>query len=351
MKNVVEVLKGLSEGENYFIQIPDYKRIGNKVVDEFEVFVRKSIPTPTPFELVGNENRLNISIQNKIYGVVTLNPIQAKKVGLPKTISGPIEYKTKTVIRDGKLNAEKIEIIVDMVTFMKIKKAGLKFQQLEELSYPGIHMILDLTGLPIADNCKVNTSLEEVLSNMNEINILKAKQKVLNALVNKLPSTKDEPFAGFTAEQTEMLREHGLNEKLQYIGVDVKVEETEEAYTGQVIEFKLKGSSMSSFSEMLNRVASGKKLNALDQVQFDFNNEVTDMVAALEITEAEDLRTFYKSELKKIKGKLFTIKLQNVIIKMIYSTSSLQEVALDSTGDTQYKGMLTVSFKDAAFTK
>lgn len=349
MKSVLEVLNILNDGENYLVKVNNYNRISNKSVDEFDMFERNAISVPTPFELMGNENRLNISLQNKIYGIVKINPIQARKVGLSNTINSSMIYRNKTVIRDGKLNVEELELIVDTQTYLLLKKNNINFKQLEnDTTYPGFKIILNLVGLPII-NATNNISLDEILENVNSINVLKAKQKVLNSLIKELPK-EEEAIPGFTEEQTQLLKEYGLNEKLQYIGIENKTNETEEVYDGEIIEFKVKGSSMNSFKKVLERIKENKKLNKLDQIQYDFYNDIKDKVKMMGLTDVEDLKMFYKSELKKIKGQLFSIKMRNTIIKIEFINSEISEVAFDSDNTFSYNGLVIVR-KEEKFTK
>ena len=348
--NVIDVLKILNEGQNYLVKVNNYNKIGNEVVDEFDMFERSAVSIPTPFELQGNENRLNISVQNQIYGVVTINPIQAKRVNLPKIIETPKMYRTKTVIVDGKLNIENLEVIIDNTTYFQLKKYNVNFEELENpTSYPGHYILLQLTGLPISN--KQDFTLDEILENVEKLNELKAKQRVLNALNKKLPSESNETIPGYNEEQTQVLKDHGLNEKLVYVGIENKVKEAKEVYEGDIIEFKVKNSTMSSFSDVLKRISSGKKLNTMDQIQYDFYNQVLDKTKALDLNEVDELRNFYKSELKKIKNQIFYITLRNTMIKIAFKDSALNEVLFDSEGNFGYKGKLTINYKSKQFSK
>lgn len=352
MTNVVEILKMLNEGENYFIGIKNYSRIGNEVVDEFNMFQRSLTSVPTPFNLSGKEDRLNMSVQNKVYGTVKLNPKQAKKVGLPNEIKTSMMYKSKVIIRDGQLNADNIEVIVDTPTYLKFKKNGVQFTELENATtYPGYHIDIALKGLPISK--QVFFTLDDILNNVNKLNELRAKQRVLNSLSKSLliSTPKDEVIPGFTEEQTEVLRDHGLNEKLVYVGVDVKIKDTEETYSGQVINFKVKGSTFSSFTQVLKRVAAGNKLNKYDQVQFDYYNELNSQIATLGMTEDQDIHGYYEAKLKKIKAEIFSLTLENTLIKLSLLESPLNEVAFDTDGEFAYKDQLTIKFNEGSFTK
>ena len=115
--------------------VDNYNKIGAEMVDDFNLFVRNEIPTPTPFQLIGNDTRMNISVQQKTYGQVKINPIQAKKVGLDKVINGPMTYNTKTLIVDGILNVKKIQCIVCLKTYMQLKKLNVTMEDLDNTTY------------------------------------------------------------------------------------------------------------------------------------------------------------------------------------------------------------------------
>lgn len=348
MLTVIDILNILSGGENYLIKVNNYNRITNDVVDEFNLFERKEIPVPTPFKMSASESRVNISIQNKIYGEVKLNPRQAARVGLPSVIqTGPI-YKSKTIIRDGKLNCSNLDLIVDLQTCLKLTKYNVPFTRIEyKTTQPGICINIDLNGLDIIDHKSGEVSLDNILDNIESMNILKAKQKVINALIKDI-SVVEDTIPGFSKEQTELLLDHGLDCNLQYIGVANKIKETVETYTGDVVNFKVKGSTMSSFSKVLERVKDGKKLNELDTVQFNYYNELQQKLNIFKNN--DDILFTLNSELSFIKGQLSRLKMKNVLTKMLIINSPVSEMAFDTTQPIQYKG-LTIEISQQTFSK
>lgn len=347
--NLLDVLKVLNEGENYLIKIDNYNNIGCEIRDNFNLFQRNEIPVPTPFELVGNDNRINLSVNNKVYGQVKINPIQAKKVGLPSIINGPMIYNRKTIIKDGELNIKTMDLIVDIKTYMTLKNNNIKFEEFANTtSYPGNIIKLDLTTLSIK-NVKTNFTMDEIIKNVENINSLKAKQKVLNTLLANLPKDNIQQFAGFTPEQTELLKEHGLDSNLTYIGVDNEIIEKEQ-YISEVLEFKLKGSSMSAFSEVLNRVNNNKPLNKLDTIQYEYYNELNYLMEQIQIINDEDKKQYLQDQLKNIKGQLFNLRLRNVMIKLELFNSPIREMALENDSAYVYNG-LKIQFINKTFVK
>lgn len=348
MLTVVDILRILGEGENYLIKVNDYNKITNEVEDEFNLFERKEMPIPTPFKVSGSDTRVNISIQNKIYGQVKLNPRQAARVGLPSTIqTGPV-YKTKTIIRDGKLNCSNMDLIVDLSTCLKLTKYQVPFTKIEyHTTYPGVCINIDLNGYELIDNKVADMSLDNILDNVNNINKLKAKQKVLNALMKDLKEPIEE-IPGFSKEQTDLLFDHGLNDKLQYTGVANKTKETKETYSGDVVNFKLKGSSMSAFNKVLEKVETGKSLNQMDTIQYNYFIELKDKTN--NFISDEDKLFVLKTEVNGIKGQLSHLKMKNVLIKMLMLNSPISEMAFDTTQPISYKG-LTIELTQQDFTK
>lgn len=342
MLNVVNLLKLLSKGENYFIKVDNYNRIGVSSVDEFNLFENKEKPLPTPFKLIGNDTRINISVENKVYGTVKINPIQAKRVGLPNTISS-VTYKNKTIIKDNVLNINNMDVIVDMPTYLQLVKHGVEFTTLtEQYDYPGMAINIKLEGLPMVHS--METTLEEILNNVEKITELKMKRKVLKGLLKQYKVEEDIP--GFTAEQTQLLKDHGLNEKLQYAGVSNVEKPATETYTAEIINFKLKNSSSSSFEKMLERVEENKTLNKCDTIQYEYYLELTKTLSKVGSEMSKMILSNYLSE---VSAQINKITINNVIIKMQYLAMT-SEIAMDSLTDVKYKD-LKIEFKTETFKK
>lgn len=348
MLTVIDILMILNKGENYLIKVNDYNRINNVVVDEFNLFEKREIPVPTPFKMSGSDSRINISIQNKIYGEVKLNPRQASRVGLPSTIQTSPICKSRTIIRDGKLNCSNMDLIVDLETCLTLTRYNVPFTRIDyKTTHPGVCINIDLSKFQLIDQKVGSISLDEIHDNVKSINVLKAKQRVLNALIKDYKVTTG-TISGFTKEQTEILYDHGLDCNLQYIGVSNKIKETVETYTGDVVSFKVQGSSMSTFTKVLERVKEGKNLNELDTIQFNYYNEVQEKLNIFKRN--EDILFTLNNELSSIKTQLSGLKMKNVLIKMLMVHSPISEMAFDTTQPVQYKG-LTIEMSQGTFTR
>lgn len=335
---IMDVFNLLNEEGNYVFPIKDYKRIGRKVEDNFNMFekVERSL---TPFKLVVNKERLNLSIQNKFQGHVKLNPISAKKVDLPKKIQSNI-FRNKTIVKDGELNIEELEMIINTKTYLQLKRLGINMVEMKnDTQYEGYHITLNFKGLKLIDNKYKKYTLDSIMESSKEMFILEAKQKVVNTLLKLLP--EKDAIPGYNDEQIELLKEYGLDKNLNYKGIDNEVKAIKETYSSKVIEFKVKGcSGLPKLDDVLQRSIDGKKLNLGQQTMFDYYTEIKTNVGSMNNPSIEEMRLFYNMELKSIKKQLFKIKLNNTITKALMVQSPMQEIALDSSGKYQYKDLV-----------
>lgn len=344
---MIDVFTILNEGENYVFPIKNYNRIGKRIEDNFNLFSKNEVSL-TPFTLITNKERLNFSIQNRLHGLVKLNPKTAAKVGLPKEIKSNI-YRRKTLVKDGELNVESLELLVDTKTYFQLKALGLNIQDLEnDTQYPGYHIILDLTKIQLINDNYKNYTMDSIMDNVKETFILEAKQKVVNSL---LKSFAKESIPGFTEEQIEVLEEHGLDKNLKYIGVDNEEKEAEEEYSSKIIEFKIKGcGSLSSLNDVLKRVSENKKLNLGAQTMHDYYVQLKGKLVEMPDASEDDIKAYYDGELKSIKAQLFRLRLKSTIIKATMIQSPIDELAMETNSEYKYKD-LTISQTIKTFVK
>lgn len=346
MITVIDVLKVLERGENYLIKINNYNKISNEVKDVFNVYENNET-IPTRFKMNGHDSRMNISIYEKSTGYVKLNPRQAERVGLPYTIKTNPIVKSKVIIRDGELNCSNFDLIVDFNTYMTLKEFHIDFKKIDNnTNISGIAINLELNGLDIVDNKLYQPSLDDILNNCKKLNILKVKQKVLNALLSEYGEFKNDEF---TSEQLQILEDHGLNSSLQYVGVKNEIQQTNNEYTGKIVTFKTSGSSSSTFKVLMERVRDGKKLNELDTIQYEYYQELQNKMIVLGLIDVEK-KFLLNENLNSIKNEIKKIKLNNTIYKMLIAKTTSSEIAVDAA--TPYKhNELTIEIKDQIFTK
>lgn len=351
MKNlcIVDLLTILDEGESYIFNIKNYSRIGNKTVDNFNLFL-KNDSILSKFNLVVNKDRLNFSVRTIIYGNVKINPITAKRVGLPKIINSKL-FKTYTIVKDGKLNVDELELIINNRTYLLFKNSNINMEELDNnTEYFGHHVIISLKGLPLIDDKYNKYNYDDILSLNKELKELEAQQKVVNYFIKKLKETKEETIIeGFNEEQTLILKEHGLDDNLTYIGIDPEIKEAKETYEGKIIEFKIKNySSIPSVQNVLKRHDEHKPLNPISNLMLDYFLILKEN--SKNILDYDKLLSFYNIELKDIKSRILKLKIKNIIIKSLLMDSGNEELAIDSDTKIKYNE-LTIEKTLKTFTR
>jgi hypothetical protein len=286
--SVMDLLKLLANGENYYVPLSssEYNRIGLKVTDSFNLFKAnpdQKVMSPIN-EFIFNAKHLNISMRYMVNGTVALNPIEAKKLEMPKEVDSRI-YRTQTIIKDGQLNVTELKTVVDKDTYSRlmrmhaegiinlkelVKELNTNFKgEAEEgqMAIENLDVTFDLTAIPVINRMYAKLSTpENILETVKEIYILKARQKVFKYFADKIKAKsyankKTEAFTSYNADQIRLLESHGLNSKLDYQGVGLEKAEKNENdfYESRLLEFTLKGwSSLPKVDEVID----GKKKNA-----------------------------------------------------------------------------------------
>lgn len=344
---VMDLLNVLSTEENYYVPVKEYNRIGLKVTDEFDLFRPDAGPAVAQFtDFVFNEKHLNLSIRYQIRGTVGLNPKRAESVGLPKAIHSKI-WRNQTLIKDGNVNVPKFEAFVTRETldalsakrdsanpFFKVvdlhRYYGLQFDQVMTL------IEIDLTRLPVINRMYAREAdkLDTVLEVVKEIETLKAHQKVLKYYIDQTPAPFAQistPIAGadvtklneeLTDAQVEVLKEHGLNPRLEYVGVDNAKAEKEENdfYLSRLLSFDLKGwSSLPKVEDVIEKYRKASEAANAGEPRPTFNEPTMAMIDMLQIIELERSstdRNALTARLDRVKRRVNWLKVRLNTLKI-----------------------------------
>lgn len=350
---IMDLLKILQVGDNYYQPVNDYNRIGLKTTDEYNMFeANKGYKALASFEdLVFNQKHLNLSIRYIVDGFVKLNPKEAKSVGLDSKIASRI-YRNQTIIKDGNLNVPRFNAYLDQETYLKLSvmeemKDAMKFISKEVINGKDFDVVeIDLTYLPVINRmyAKNSDNINHVLNTVYQINELKAKQKVVNYYIKDMVKSSDEikaqgAFEEFTPEQIRVLEAHGLNNKLDYQGIDNKKAEKseEDYYISRLLEFTLKGwSSLPKVEDVEAKMNSGKALKDTETV----------MAALIDELKSNGLTTATKENKqqldnikKNIKDALtvLTIDLNIIRLAKVLTNSWWAGLEVDSKGNYTYE--------------
>jgi hypothetical protein len=337
---VMDLLKLLATGSNFYVPVKDYNRIGLKVDDQFNLFTANKEEVKAPFnDFVFNSQHLNLSVRYMVNGTVKLNPKQAKANNLPTVIDSRI-FRNQTIIKDGNLNVTKFQAWIDKATSLKLFKLlqdktlpmGVAVPVLGSVKDDSGSLLheIDLTKLPIINRmyAKKSSDIKNVLTIAQQIEKLKASQKVLNHYIGKIPLTfiqESNPIGlserrvdtkSLSSEQLEVLKEHGLNAKLDYQGVDNQSSEKNENdyYISRLIQFTIKGwSSLPKVDDVVAKSLKGAKLNEPATAMLETINEIADRGIENNKDELEASLATVKSELFDLNVELNTLKMAKVL--------------------------------------
>ena len=265
---VFDLLKYLCNNNAKYIYSRNYNRIGRKSSDEFNLFTYDDkLHCTSMSDLVLNDKELNVSLRSKLTGKVKLNPKSSAKVGLPSEIDSYV-YRNQTIIKDGNLNMDQIEVLLPIDKFddFKQKFDSLNYQLIEKVD-ESMRLSIDLTTLPVINKMYANTNTEAgyVLDKLKTSNVESLKLKVIDQYLKELQTTNE----SYTQEQLDVLNEHGLDDKLCYGGVKVTMAEKneEDFYMARQMEFSIKGqASLPSVNAVKKKIDGEKKLNEYDQI-------------------------------------------------------------------------------------
>lgn len=329
----------LDSEDSYYKYATEYSRIGKKVVDTFNLFHRnkdEEVLTPAN-DLVFNKSRLNVSIRSVINGTVSLNPKQAAKVGLPSELPSKI-YRNQTLVKDGAPNMAEATFKVSEDTVDKLISlfSGWKSDDIMDISRDeagDFEVKIHLYNLPIINYSYVGdcTDVQRLLEVVSTQTYLQAAQKSLGFLRDDVYEYRKQhgifdvskQFAQYTPEQVQVLIDHGLNDRAEYVGVNNVTEKSGDSYVVRELEFYMKGySSLPTRDKYYTKKSSGGKLNGPESMMLQAENDFRDLATGLEYASNEYL--------DKLNASINKVKTQLALIRMDLAA---KKIALVLTGE------------------
>lgn len=334
---LIDLLTILTQSKDNLYVIPsDYKRIGRKTNDEFNMFKKSNIKNTVPIEnITFNEKKLNISIGFEIPGIVEINPKQASKVGLDSKVPCKI-FRNHTIVKDGYLNMETITVEVNERTRDEISanfaNAITSITTNDKLST----MIIKLSEIPIINASYGNTTIEELFKLICTENKLKAYVKLAKEY-NKNNKTLE--AKKYTDEQCLLLEEYGIKNGI-YNGIKTNIPKVEDSdyYMGRVFELSLKG-----FSKL-----SPIKMNEdnIPTIEKPANGDayLLEAIKDYNICKSEKEYIAYKTLLSEIKAKIAGIRIAKILCGKWFEFNKLNDTKKDEV--KTYIGMDNILNKE-----
>lgn len=291
-----------------------YSRIGAKAENKSEVTFKPADKGYEVSDLTWNGTRLNLSMQTRVEGTVTLDD-RATKLNLQKEFNC-YAYRNFTVIRDGILNMKRLTLKVSEATHQYLKDIGTTSEPWNKSS----PMTYDFSVLPIM-NRKIASGVKSVQP-LCEMAIreseLEGIAKVLRGSVKAAAEQKGAPVT-YSDKVVEYLTEFHIKDGI-FSPPTAKVEATD-YYMGKTFEIKIKGlSSLPKVTDVEAKVSSGKKLTTADNLVANGLSALKKVTAGISVEKAKvvavqnELDTV-KSELRTLRGQLMRQKFAVVMGK------------------------------------
>jgi hypothetical protein len=302
---LMDLINILSSDEKN-VYLPDtssYKRIGKERKSSSNIFNATTSPVGRFEDLVLNESLLNIGIRFKLPGYINVESSDATILG-----SSTIDcfmYNTHSIIKDGTLNMETMNVVITNAAADIIKSLSpAVLTKIVDVGNDCVSATLLLKKIPVINRkyAKEN-DLEKLTETVYELNVNKAKQKATKTLI-----TEEQKFSGdkYTPEQYKLLKEKYFIEKTMAYSPKVdEVISTGDYYDARSIDFDIAGwSSLPKIDDVVKKKTAGKELKVVDTIILEALNTTDPVVELTKIKEKIRNAAFWLSVAKL--GKILT---------------------------------------------
>lgn len=358
---VMDIIKELKKIDAIWVpfhkDLEEYKRIGVKIEDTYDMFVQNNEEIRGDFtDIIFNKETLNMSLRVEIPGYITINPKQAQKVNLPSKFEC-IKYRNYTLIKDGNLNMKKIMCLVPIDKENILNKflnpqfpllsTNNKIEIIENKEY--VRMIIDLIKYPIINQMYVDESVDiENIFDINEkILNYECVQKIINyylkGMADKTYLKKEGVYKKLNKDQIELLQEYGISKECVYGGIGGEKKLTGDSYIVRIIKFYFAGiSDLPPMEDMFERINTGKKLTTSMEILHENHNIFCNLADDKKIDlkmKNKEVKMWLQDELKHVKGRLNILRDKIAIIKMalVLTGNWFENLSVDNKNNYYYE--------------
>ena len=247
--------------DNKYYSDINYSRVGRKVTDEFNMFHKYENDDGLRDinDIVFNEKKLNVSVRFRVNGYVSINPKQAKEVGLEDSNIPCCIYRTHTIVKDGNLNIDTLCLRISQETFDRICNMDVDglIKDEPKLIRDMYNIVLDLTTLPVTNVLYDNMKTEDIYNMVKRSTIIKGYLKAIKYYISNTHDTTDFRSSDrkqYTDEQIKLLDQYGIGRDGVYRGIANNTPKVKDSdfYISRTVEFTMKGfSKLNSVAKVL----------------------------------------------------------------------------------------------------
>lgn len=311
---VLDALELLSSDSEAFMHPSkgfEYKRTGvpRKRKEGYPPFIDDGKPVALT-SITFNESRMNVSLLASATGTVNVGP---NDLGLPEKYPC-VKFNNYTFVKDGNLNVEWIWAATSKETWEALYEStgavdpNYKWEE-------GVPYMVDFQTMPMINSKYTSTeySAQEVASLRIQELYGMVSQKCISYLLSQMEEEGFVEVAGdLSLEQQEFLASKGISPKGAYQPPTEKGEVSDH-YFAKTFSLKVKGwSSIPKVSDVIERVAEGKKLNipqATVMTEYDaIEAKLVGKSGPERYTALLDMRDDIRSKLRAIRRQLQGIK-------------------------------------------
>lgn len=355
---VIDILNILASNRgNYYMPLPysEYNRIGRQTIDTHSILLDTQIDDGrSPFsDLVFHKTRLNVSVRHVIRRIAQLNPRAAARVGLPDKMQVEL-VRHQTIVKDGNLNVPRVEALVTDETMQSLRDREVEFRVKRTRDADGMtHIVIPLEDVPIINRTYITKDTSYVLRTVHSLVLLEAEQKVLRHFLRQVRGNSEYrkgEFKKFTAEQIEVLRDHGIDHNLNYVGIKNETLEATDFYETRFLELQIKGATnLPSVDDVMERKARGAKLNAVQAYMAGFIDKILSAARekGFDIDSAQ-AGNFLREKLNEVRKEILAKRMELASLKIakVVTGDWFNDVQPDGKGNYTFtEGDVTLVIK------
>lgn len=288
-----------------------YERIGVATVskDGYPKFSPDK-QSKCPFNTVTwHECRLNLSVQTKVNGSVTLNAVNGKAPSV-LGFSNPYPtfvFRNFSFVKDGHVHIKKFYLTTSEQTYKAFKNKGIVTD--DSFKADGVYAV-DVSNLPV-----INRKIAEGKTSATELAKMTLAEQKLKAQIKSLKWLKDDVLgeivekpASMTEEQAEFLQANGIQtDRGGLFQPPTDREEAKDFYMAKTFDIKLSGiATLPPVKKVMEKIAADKSRTPVEALMEEGINAWNKVKSGMKDKKAS--QTWFTSTLQEKQKKLKEVR-------------------------------------------